>query len=44
MEETMIAAGPLEASVGLHDGRPLFGNTSGKQAGTHWYVFMKPNT
>lgn len=22
--------------------RPLFGNTSGKKAGTHWYVFMKP--
>lgn len=21
--------------------RPLFGNTSGKKAGTHWYVFMK---
>lgn len=21
---------------------PLFGNTSGKKAGTHWYVFMKP--
>lgn len=20
---------------------PLFGNTSGKKAGTHWYVFMK---
>ncbi len=23
--------------------RPLFGNVSGKKAGTHWYVFMKPN-
>jgi SAM-dependent methyltransferase len=23
--------------------RPLFGNTSGKKAGTHWIVFMKPN-
>jgi hypothetical protein len=23
---------------------PLFGNTSGKKAGTHWLVFMKPNT
>jgi 23S rRNA G2069 N7-methylase RlmK/C1962 C5-methylase RlmI len=22
--------------------RPLFGNTSGKRAGTHWIVFMKP--
>lgn len=22
---------------------PLFGNTSGKKAGTHWLVFMKPN-
>jgi SAM-dependent methyltransferase len=22
--------------------RPLFGNTSGKNAGTHWMVFMKP--
>ncbi len=22
---------------------PLFGNTSGKKAGTHWYVFMKPS-
>lgn len=22
---------------------PLFGNTSGKRAGTHWLVFMKPN-
>ncbi|MDD5206487.1 MAG: class I SAM-dependent methyltransferase [Desulfobacterales bacterium] len=22
--------------------RPLFGNTSGKKAGTHWIVFMKP--
>lgn len=24
--------------------RPLFGNTSGKRAGTHWIVFMKPET
>ena len=23
---------------------PLFGHTSGKNAGTHWMVFMKPNT
>lgn len=23
---------------------PLFGNTSGKKAGTHWIVFMKPAT
>ena len=22
--------------------QPLFGNTSGKKAGTHWMVFMKP--
>lgn len=22
--------------------QPLFGNTSGKKAGTHWIVFMKP--
>lgn len=22
--------------------KPLFGNTSGKKAGTHWLVFMKP--
>ena len=22
--------------------QPLFGRTSGKKAGTHWYVFMKP--
>jgi 23S rRNA G2069 N7-methylase RlmK/C1962 C5-methylase RlmI len=22
---------------------PLFGNTSGKKAGTHWIVFMKPH-
>ena len=26
----------------LTEVRPLFGNTSGKKAGTHWYVFMKP--
>jgi SAM-dependent methyltransferase len=24
--------------------RPLFGNVSGKKAGTHWYVFMKVAT
>jgi SAM-dependent methyltransferase len=24
--------------------RPLFGNTSGKKAGTHWMVFMKPGS
>ena len=23
---------------------PLFGNTSGRKAGTHWIVFMKQNT
>ena len=22
---------------------PLFGHTSGKKAGTHWLVFMRPN-
>lgn len=27
----------------LTDVQPLFGNTSGKKAGTHWYVFMKPS-
>ncbi|OGO33088.1 MAG: methyltransferase [Chloroflexi bacterium RBG_16_56_8] len=27
----------------LTDVQPLFGNTSGKKAGTHWYVFMVPN-
>jgi hypothetical protein len=26
----------------LSEIKPLFGNTSGKKAGTHWYVFMKP--
>ena len=24
----------------LTEVQPLFGNTSGKKAGTHWYVFM----
>lgn len=24
--------------------QPLFGNTSGRKSGTHWYVFMKPRT
>ena len=24
--------------------QPLFGNTSGKKAGTHWYVFIKPRS
>ena len=27
----------------LTEVQPLFGNTSGKKAGTHWYVFMVPN-
>jgi SAM-dependent methyltransferase len=27
--------------LALTDVQPLFGNTSGKKAGTHWYVFMK---
>jgi len=29
--------------LALTDVTPLFGNTSGKKAGTHWMVFMKPN-
>ena len=24
--------------------QPLFGNVSGKKAGTHWYVFIKPRS
>lgn len=28
--------------LALTDVPPLFGNTSGKKAGTHWIVFMKP--
>lgn len=28
--------------LALTDVAPLFGNTSGKKAGTHWIVFMKP--
>ena len=28
----------------LAPARPLFGNTSGKKAGTHWYVFIKPRS
>ena len=28
--------------LALTSHRPLFGNTSGKKAGTHWMVFMKP--
>ena len=30
--------------LALTDIPPLFGNTSGRKAGTHWYVFMKPLT
>lgn len=28
----------------LAPAQPLFGNTSGKKAGTHWYVFIKPRS
>lgn len=28
----------------LAPAKPLFGNTSGKKAGTHWYVFIKPRS
>lgn len=27
--------------LSLTDRTPLFGNTSGRKAGTHWYVFLK---
>lgn len=33
----------LSDVLSLTPHRPLFGNTSGKKAGTHWLVFMKPN-
>ncbi len=32
----------LSEVLALTPHRPLFGNTSGKKAGTHWMVFMKP--
>jgi SAM-dependent methyltransferase len=34
----------LSEVLALTPHRPLFGNTSGKKAGTHWMVFMKPNS
>lgn len=33
----------LREVLALTPHAPLFGNTSGKKAGTHWLVFMKPN-
>lgn len=38
--ETQVKLGEVLA---LTPHRPLFGNTSGKKAGTHWLVFMKPD-
>ena len=32
----------LKEVLALTPYQPLFGNTSGKKAGTHWMVFMKP--
>jgi hypothetical protein len=32
----------LREVLALSPHPPLFGNTSGKKAGTHWLVFMKP--
>lgn len=32
----------LTEVLALTPHRPLFGNTSGRKAGTHWLVFMKP--
>lgn len=32
----------LSEVLSLTPYQPLFGNTSGKKAGTHWLVFMKP--
>lgn len=32
----------LSEVLSLTPHQPLFGNTSGKRAGTHWLVFMKP--
>lgn len=34
----------LSEVLALTPHRPVFGNTSGKKAGTHWLVFMKPST
>jgi hypothetical protein len=34
----------LSEVLALTPHQPLFGNTSGKKAGTHWLVFMKPTT
>ena len=39
--ETQVKVGEVLA---LSPHPPLFGNTSGKKAGTHWLVFMKPKT
>lgn len=33
----------LKEILSLTPQTPLFGNTSGKKAGTHWIVFMKPS-
>ena len=33
---------PLREVLALTPHQPLFGNTSGKRAGTHWLVFMNP--
>ncbi len=33
----------LREVLALTPHQPLFGNTSGKKAGTHWMVFMKTN-
>lgn len=33
----------LREVLALTPQQPLFGNTSGKKAGTHWLVFMKPS-
>lgn len=32
---------PLKDVLALTPARPLFGNSSGRKAGTHWLVFMK---
>jgi hypothetical protein len=39
--ETQVKLGEVLA---LCPHQPLFGNTSGRKAGTHWLVFMKPVT
>lgn len=33
----------LAEVLALTPNQPLFGNTSGRKAGTHWLVFMKPS-